>query len=182
VRDIVRAELKTEHRYVRKDQPLPQLGSHVVALEALLAGNASIARREHLTFQRMYEELRLAGYGGGYDAVRRYCRAWALREGERAAVAFVPLIFAPGEAYQFDWSHQIIVLDGIVTKVKVAQVRLRHSRMISARAYMRESQEMVFDAHEKAFVFFKGVANSRHVRLCVRVTPATAFEGDLRAW
>ena len=157
VRDIVRAEAKTEHRYVRKDQPLPQLGLHVEALEVMLAGNVTKARRERLTFQRMYEELRLAGYGGGYDAVRRYGRAWALREGERTAVAFVPLIFAPGEAYQFDWSHEIIVLDGVTITVKVAQVRLCHSRMIFARAYMRESQEMVFDAHEKAFVFFKGV-------------------------
>jgi hypothetical protein len=38
----------------------------------------------------------------------RYGRAWAEREGERTAVAYVPLIFAPGEAYQFDWSQEII--------------------------------------------------------------------------
>ena len=31
VRDIIRAEAKTEHRYVRQDQPLPQLGDHVAA-------------------------------------------------------------------------------------------------------------------------------------------------------
>ena len=24
--------------------------------------------------------------------------------------AFVPLTFEPGEAYQFDWSHEIVVL------------------------------------------------------------------------
>ena len=95
VRDIVRGGEKTEHRYVRKDQPLPQLGPHVAALDAMLAGNVTKARRERLTFQRMYEELRLAGYGGGYDAVRRYGRTWALREGERTAVAFVPLTFGP---------------------------------------------------------------------------------------
>ena len=29
------------------------------------------------------------------------------------------------------------------------------SRMMFARAYIRESQEMVFDAHDRAFVFFK---------------------------
>jgi transposase len=28
--------------------------------------------------------------------------------------------------------------------------------MMFARAYMRESQEMVFDAHDRAFAFFKG--------------------------
>jgi hypothetical protein len=25
---------------------------------------------------RLFEELRLSGYTGGYDAVRRYARAW----------------------------------------------------------------------------------------------------------
>jgi hypothetical protein len=73
-----------------------------------------------------------------------------------AAQAFVPLSFAPGEAYQFDWSHEIVVLSGVTTTVKVAHVRLCHSRMLFVRAYPRESQEMVFDAHDRAFAFFRG--------------------------
>jgi hypothetical protein len=68
----------------------------------------------------------------------------------------VPLIFAPGEAYQFDWSHEIVVLNGATVTVKVAHMRLCHSRMLFARAYLRETQEMVFDAHDRAFAFFKG--------------------------
>ncbi len=40
--------------------------------------------------------------------------------------------------------------------VKVAHVRLCHSRMLFVRAYPRETQEMVFDAHSRAFAFFKG--------------------------
>src|SRR3974377_2341460 len=40
--------------------------------------------------------------------------------------------------------------------VKVAHLRLCHSRMMFVRAYPRETQEMVFDAHERAFAFFKG--------------------------
>jgi hypothetical protein len=58
--------------------------------------------------------------------------------------AFVPLSFAPGEAYQFDWSHEIVVINGVTIRVKVAHVRLCHSRMLFVRAYPRESQEMVF--------------------------------------
>jgi transposase len=160
VREIVRAGVTTEateHRYVRKDQPLPLLGAFVPALDAMLTSNLAKPKRERLTYQRIFEELRLAGYQGGYDNVRRYAKAWALREGAAAAVAYVPLSFAPGEAYQFDWSHETVVLDGVTTTVKVAQVRLCHSRMPFVRAYMREAQEMVFDAHERAFQFFKGV-------------------------
>jgi len=47
-------------------------------------------------------------------------------------------------------------MDGVTTTVKVAHVRLCHSRMMFVRAYPRETQEMVFDAHERAFAFFKG--------------------------
>ena len=160
VRDIVRAGADgadTERRYQRTAQPMPKLEAHVAALDQMLSQNAKVPKRERLTFQRMYEELRLAGYTGGYDAVRRYGRAWEQREGERTTAAFVPLVFAPGEAYQFDWSHEHVLLDGKAVTVKVAQVRLCHSRMPFVRAYPRETQEMVFDAHEKAFAFFKGV-------------------------
>jgi transposase len=47
-------------------------------------------------------------------------------------------------------------MDGVTTVVKVAQLRLCHSRMMFVRAYPREAQEMVFDAHERALEFFKG--------------------------
>ena len=159
VRDIVRAGAAPEatvRRYVRKDQPLPVLGTHIGALEGLLAANVKVARRERLTYQRMFEELKLGGFTGGYDAVRRYGRAWETREGERVVAAFVPLSFAAGEAFQFDWSHEMAVLDGVTVAVKLAQVRLCHSRMLFVRAYLREAQEMVFDAHERAFTFFRG--------------------------
>ena len=104
----------------------------------------------------MFEELRALGYEGGYDAVRRYARSWSRTHAGQTAAAFVPLSFAPGEAYQFDWSHEIVVLSGVTVTVKVAHVRLCHSRMMFVRAYPRETQEMVFDAHERAFAFFKG--------------------------
>jgi len=149
VRSIVRAEEETERRYERRAQPMPQLGPYVTALEAMLAANAKRPKRERLTYQRMFDELRLEGYQGGYDNVRRYARVWAEREGERTAEAYVPL--------SFDWSHECVVIGGVTTMAKVAHVRLCHSRMLFVRAYPREAQEMVFDAHEKAFHFFKGV-------------------------
>ena len=65
--------------------------------------------------------------------------------------AFIPQSFAPGEAYQFDWSHEHVELGGADQVVKVAHVRLCHSRTFFLVAYPRESQEMVFDAHARAF-------------------------------
>ena len=122
----------------------------------MLLLNASKPAREQLTLIRVYEELRGAGYDGSYDAVRRYAKSWRKERGAVTAEAFVPLSFAPGEAYQFDWSHEVLLLNGITVAVKVAHVRLCHSRMLFVRAYPRETQEMVFDAHDRAFTFFKG--------------------------
>ncbi len=68
----------------------------------------------------------------------------------------MPLSFAPGDAYQFDWSHEIVFIAGATTTIKVGHVWLCHSRMFYVRAYPRESQEMVFDAHDRAFAFFGG--------------------------
>ena len=122
-----------------------------------MLANERKARRERLTLVRIYEALLELGYAGGYDAVRRYAGAWRREQSLATAAAYVPLSFAPGEAYQFGWSHEIVVLAGVTTMVKVAHMRLCHSRMFYVRAYPRESQEMVFDAHDKAFAFFKGV-------------------------
>ena len=119
-------------------------------------GECGKAARERLTLIRLFEELRALGYEGGYDAVRRYARTWSREHASQTAAAFVPLSFAPGEAYQFDWSHEIVVMNGVTVTVKVAHMRLCHSRMMFFRAYPRETQEMVFDAHERAFAFFKG--------------------------
>ena len=155
VRKVLRSG-ETAFAYERTEQPLPKLGPWASGLDGLLAANAGKARRERLTLVRIYEELQGLGYRGGYDAVRRYAQAWGRTQAVATAAAYVPLSFAPGEAYQFDWSHEIVLLAGVTTTVKVAHLRLCHSRMFYVRAYPRESQEMVFDAHDKAFAFLGG--------------------------
>ena len=104
-------------------------------------------------------------------------------QGARAsnAAAFVPLIFAPGEAYQFDWSHEIVLLSGVTVTVKVAHVRLCHSRMLFVRAYPRETQEMVFDAHDRAFALFKGTCG-RGIYDNMKTAVETVFVGKDRLY
>ena len=155
VRKVIRSEV-TEFRYEREAQPLPKIGPWRDKLDQLLVSNEGKVARERLTLIRLFEELRGLGYEGGYDAVRRYARQWSKERGASTAAAYVPLSFAPGEAYQFDWSHEVVLLSGVTVIVKVAHVRLCHSRMLVVRAYPRETQEMVFDAHDRAFALFKG--------------------------
>ena len=180
VRKILRSEA-TSFDYEREVQPQPKVGPWRDELDRLLATNAARSARDRLTLMRVYEELRALGYEGGYDAVRRYAATWRRRESAASASAFVPLSFEPGEAYQFDWSHEVVLIDGVTTTVKVAHVRLCHSRMLFVRAYPRESQEMVFDAHDRAFAFFKG-ACTRGIYDNMKTAVDGVFVGRERAY
>lgn len=127
---------------------MPRIGPWQGQLEQFLSSNASKASRERLTLIRIFEELQTLGYEGGDDAVRQFARTWSQTRGAVTAEAYVPLHYAPGyapgnapgEAYQFDWSHEVVLISGVTVTVKVAHLRLCHSRMMFARAYLRESQ------------------------------------------
>ena len=125
VRKVLRSGA-TEFTYEREVQPLPKLGRWKEELDRLLAANEAKPARERLTLIRVFEELRALGYEGGYDAVRRYARSWRRRRRAAIGDAYVPLTFAPGEAYQFDWSHEVVLINGTTVIVKVAHVRLCH--------------------------------------------------------
>jgi hypothetical protein len=76
VRKILRSG-ETSFSYEREVQPRPRLGRWKADLDRLLMENAGTSARERLTLIRLFEELRVLGYEGGYDAVRRYARAWS---------------------------------------------------------------------------------------------------------
>jgi transposase len=183
-RKVVRKALRsdaTAFAYKRQRQPRPQLDGHVAQLETLLAAELAKPGRERLSYVRLFETLRGEGYAGGYDSVRRYAQRWFRDRAVATQGVFVPLAFAPGEAFQFDWSHETALIDGVPAKVKVAHVRLCHSRFFLLRAYPRETQEMVFDAHEHAFRFFGGSCR-RGIYDNMRTAVAAIFAGRQRTF
>ena len=135
VRKVIRSEA-TAFRYERTAQPLPKLGPWVGALDELLLGNEGKPARERLTLIRVFEELRGRGFEGSYDAVRSYARSWAKDRGAATAQAFVPLSFAAGEAYQFDWSHEIVVINGVPSGAPIPSGH-RLSRYCTGRTLCR---------------------------------------------
>lgn len=133
VRKVIRSGT-TEFTYDRTRRPRPKIDPWRPEVDEMLAENSRRPKRERLTVIRFYEELRNRGYGGSYDAVRLYASSWSKAAQVAAASAYVPLSFDPGEAYQFDWSHEVVLIDGVTTTVKVAHVRLCYSRMPYVRA------------------------------------------------
>jgi hypothetical protein len=55
------------------------------------------------------------------------------------------------------WSFETINIAAATTQIKLSHLLHTHSRAFLAVAYLRESQEMVFDAHWRAFQLWGGV-------------------------
>ncbi len=130
---------------------------------------------------RLFEELRGRGYDGAHDSVHRFVKAWRTETCPHPGTGLCAAELRSGEAYQFDWSHEAIELCGLPVTVKVAQMRLSYSRMPFVRAYMRETQEMVFDAHDKAFASYGGVCR-RGIYDNMKTAVETIFVGRARQY
>lgn len=125
-------------------------------LQELFDQDQKRPRRERRTAQTLYEQLVVEGYTGSYSPVQRFVRDLK-RAGAGSGEAFIPLHFAAGDALQYDWSEERVVLDGVEQKIKVAHFRLCHSRKPLVIAYPGEAQEMVLDAFVQALEFYGGV-------------------------
>lgn len=148
--DVTRAKYKT------RPKRSPVMGAWAGVLEAMLLEDAQRPRKEKRTAQRLHDALVRAGFGGSYPTVQRFVKAWIEERRHSPGSVFIPQSYAPGEAYQFDWSYETVDLGGRPAAVKVAHLRLCHSRVFLAVAYLREAQEMVFDAHWRAFSLWGG--------------------------
>jgi hypothetical protein len=109
----------------------------------------------------MHADLVVLGFDGSYGRVSAFVRAWKAERQREAQTSgrgtFVPLVFAAGEAFQFDWSEDWAILGGRQTKLQVAHTKLSHSRAFAVRAYPLQTHEMLFDALTQAFRVLGGV-------------------------
>jgi len=157
VRRVLREELRTEPPPPHKHQHKPKLGAFVEVLEAMLAEDEKLPASRRRDPRQLYEELQGHGYAGAIDSVRRYAKRWRAENGDVDRAGFIPLVFAPGEAMQFDWSREVVCIGGMETVVKAAHARLCHSRFFLVQVFPLERQEMMLEAMKSAFHFFGGV-------------------------
>ena len=145
-------------KYRRGEQPSKLTAFHDALRQALKA-DARRPKHERRTAKALYAEIRRAGYEGGYTRVTDFIRAWRQGEGQGSAGnAFVPLAFELGEAFQFDWSEEGMVIGGIYYRVQVSHMKLCASRAFWLVAYPSQGHEMLFDAHTRSFAALGGVA------------------------
>lgn len=121
-----------------------------------LEADARRPRKDRRTAKMLFQEIRNDGYIGDYTIVCDFIRNWR-NQGDQCKSAYVPLKFALGEAFQFDWSEEWLVIGGIHRKVLAAHTKLCASRAFMLSCYPSQSHEMLFDAHTRAFTAFGGV-------------------------
>jgi len=159
----------TVRRWLRQEkmvEPLyPARASHSIvdpwaeSLALALKADRKRPKRDRRTALMLYKEIREQGYNGSYGRVCAFVRSW--RATQQLTIsnrsAFIPLQFAPGEAFQFDWSYEFATIRGIKRRLDVAQFKLAYSRVFWLGAYYSQSHEMLFDAHAQALTAFGGV-------------------------
>ncbi len=138
-----------------------KLDEYEATLSSWLHRESRRSRKQRRSVKQLYQDLVKLGYTGSYDRVAAYARSWREQHrqsrGQSGNRTYVPLRFAPGEAFQFDWSEDYVVVGGRHTKLQIAQFKLCHSRAFYLRAYLAQTHEMLFDAHNHAFRVFGGV-------------------------
>ena len=156
VRTWLRAEPKAVRPRYRRGTVPGKLTAYHAILEQALEADAHRVKENRRTAKMLFAQIKADGYTGGYSRVTDFIRDWRGTEG-KALLAFVPLSFAPGEAFQFDWSEEGLVVGGIYSRVQVSHLKLCASRAFWLVAYPSQGHEMLFDAHTRSFTALGGV-------------------------
>jgi len=156
IRKWLKAPEGVEPKYHRRSDDT-KIAPYAERLIGMLEADARRPKRERRTALKLFAVLKAEGFDGDYSRVTEFIRRWRADGGSAVTRAFVPLCFEPGEAHQFDWSEEHLVIGGVWRKVIAAHLKLCHSRAFVVQAYPAQSHEMLFDAHARAFAALGGI-------------------------
>ena len=148
-------DVEPKYRRVGKETVLTPFEATLVSA---LKADAHRPREHRRTARALLAQLQAQGYRGGYTTLTNFIHRWKNDAGKDTKRAFVPLSFEYGEAFQFDWSEEGIVVGGVYYRAQVAHLKLCASRAFWLVAYPSQGHEMLFDAHTRSFAALGGIA------------------------
>jgi transposase len=109
---------------------------------------------QHLSAQRIFQDLVEDGFAGGYDSVKRFVR----QLGRSSPLPFRRMECGPGEEAQVDFGTGAPVIgpDGKRRKTHVFRIVLSHSRKAYGEATYRQTTEDFIRCVENALWYFGG--------------------------
>ena len=184
IRKWVREPLGEEAlKYVRQDMP-SKLAAYHAEIEQALKADSHRTKQNRRTAKALFVQIQARGYTGGYSQVTAFVRAWRGTQG-KAIKAFVPLQFELGEAFQFDWSDEALVIGGIYYKLQAAHLKLCASRAfwlvpIPSHERLSDAGRINYDwQHYIALVQRKPGALRNGVTVCRYAGTTTAAKAGL---
>jgi transposase len=126
-----------------------KLDVYEARIKELLAAYPSI------TAQRVFEELRAAGYRGGYSIIK--VRVRKLRPPKAPEPSRVRPVFGPGQMGEQDWSQYKVDFTDGTRVVHAFMLPLSHSRRRYADFFEGEDLFALLEGHRRAFEYFPGV-------------------------
>lgn len=147
-----------EPRYPTRQPPPGVLDAFKEQLSTWLKADSYRNKRERRGVKALYQALQAMGYSGSSTTVYRFAKDWREELSKPRGAGFVPMHFELGEAFQFDWSCEYLVIGGLRRRLDVAHIKLAASRAYLLVAYFTQTHEMLFDSHARGFAVFEGVA------------------------
>lgn len=161
-RNTVRKILEA-HGHARREiklalGPLPERAARAQKLDDYRGRVTELLTRfPEITAQRIFEELRAAGYEGGYTQVKRHVRR--VRPPPHPEPSKVTPAYGPGEMAESDWSpYTIDFLDGQRRKIHALSYVLVWSKRKCFFVYEREDLHALMDGHVATFERLGGAA------------------------
>ncbi len=116
-----------------------------------------LATYPDITAQRVYEELRSAGFDGGYTAVKVLVRR--IRPKASVTPSLVTPVYGPGEMAECDWSEYRVEFTQVPPrKLQAFGYTLRHSTRKCFSFHQRNDLFALMDGHVRAFQRIEGAA------------------------
>jgi transposase len=133
-----------------RERPRPKLGPYLGRINEILQADQAVPVKQRHTVKRIFERLQEEVYTGGYTQVKAAVRELRQRE------VFLPLVHRPGEA-QLDVGEALIQQGGRLRKIKFFVVAWPYSDAVFVQAFERACTETCWEAHRRAFEFWRGV-------------------------
>lgn len=128
---------------------------------------AGRSRKQRRAVKQMFADLQALDYGGSYNRVAASARLChekrLLAQQTTGRGTFVPLVFGPGEAVQFDWSEDWAVLAGVPEPDEGGQ-----ATVAASVALLNQVFKHGFDGAALSFT---------SVRICLKPAAESGFEG-----
>lgn len=130
-----------------------KLDGHREAIAGLLQ------RFPEITAQRVFEEIRLLGFGGGYTAVKQLLRK--IRPKPKPEPSRPTPVYGPGEMSECDWSpYTIPFTHAPACTLQAFGYALNHSHRKFFGLYATNDLHALMAGHVETFAHFKGVART----------------------